>query len=167
MTALASNPLRDTLTAFWAMLEADTSFCTVFLVGNRVKNLAYVANEEIVDCAPADYPRVRVVPRMSDPNLTQTSSSTLPTIVLDVEVLTGTQGLWTYLDCYWAILVACSRWKTYIQDVVKISSNAIVSNCKPAKTEEKFDLLKGTNQWQSVWSFEVLFAIKNSVLENL
>lgn len=149
------DPIFQTFQAIWDCLEAETTFAAHVATTNRIKYTADYHNVDKPGMTPDDMPQVRVTQTGLRWRIGLTSNSSILTVLWAVEVKTGSKYLEDLTVIQWAVYLAMSRWKTYLEAQVSWANLSPLKKliATPVETEYKPRAEKPEPAgWTAVWT---------------
>ena len=153
-----ANPLPSFYTAFWQMLEYNSTFAT--LVPSKNRHKYYTGSNlppERDAVRPSDVPEVRVRLTGAQPDAFGDSSNSGLVLRWSIDITTGERDIETLLDVIWSIWEALHSWSTRMQ-AVSWEGAYPVRWCRALAWENTLDnveLNRGMRGWSSVWQGEM------------
>jgi hypothetical protein len=172
---MAVNPIYDTYSAIWDMLETKSDFTALFPNGSPhqvryITTASYMPDPDPEELNPADYPRCRVVLVKAAPNTQISSSGSVLQLVFTIEICTGQEDQTVVFAACWAIYRAMLKWQAKVRDTVTWSGAGCVHDVDSKGVDfvnDNKERNRGTKQWIAVWQTTVSLDFSSANLEAL
>ena len=154
----AGNPIWEQFNALWTLLEAENTFASAVVSGNRIKFTSSALEILKRRVQAGDLPECAVVHVGLGPKDRIASNDTALVCRWEVWITTGEQPIDAFFDLQWAIFLGLIDWDTTMRALTWESEN-YVKNCELLDTEDSLlnraEVLGYLNRtklgWTSMW----------------
>ena len=163
------DPYTTILAGLWSLFEADTTFCALVPVGNRIKLFGDRRAPDKDETISADYPEVKIYPVSASPMARNCSSSFLPVVNMGVRASSGEQCVDTvHYPLTWCITRLLFYRADRVLKAVTWAGHEFIEATIARQVSDGIrpeDEARGVKQWSAIWDIEFRLVLPKRLLK--